>query len=54
MAALIATKAARKKVDDFFAQKGKEIGKKPASPSEEKADLPISNAFGEDDQLKLF
>lgn len=54
MAALIPTKAARKKVDDFFAQKGKEIGRKPSSPSEEKADLPISNAFGEDDQLKLF
>lgn len=54
MAALIPTKAARKKVDDFFAQKGKEIGRKPSSPSGEKANLPISNAFGEDDQLKLF
>ena len=54
MAALIPTKAARKKVDDFFAQKEKEIGRKPSSPSGEKANLPISNAFGEDDQLKLF
>ncbi len=54
MAALIPTKAARKKVDDFFLQKGNEMDKKTVSPSGETADLPISKAFVEDDQLKLF